>query len=187
MSARPHLLGIDDGPFEKRQSDRVPIVGVLMEGPDRVESVVLTRFPVDGEGVNAFLEKWISGLRLRPTLQGLVLGGITIAGLAVVDIAALSRALELPVLAVTRHDPARHRLHDALSAAGLAERLAIIERTAPAFRAEPGLWLAHAGIDREAACAMLLATRGKAKFPEPLRVAHLIARALVSGESRGRV
>ena len=28
---RPHTLGIDDGPFEKRTPGRVPIVGVMME------------------------------------------------------------------------------------------------------------------------------------------------------------
>ena len=29
---RPHVLGIDDGPFHKRQAHPVPIVGVMMEG-----------------------------------------------------------------------------------------------------------------------------------------------------------
>ena len=35
--------------------------------------------------------------------------------------------------------------------------------------------------------ALARATLGKAQLPEPLRIAHLIAAALVSGESRGRV
>jgi endonuclease V-like protein UPF0215 family len=184
--ARPHLLGVDDGPFEKGQHDRVPVVGVMMEGSDLVEAVALARFAVDGPGVTEFLAGWISGLRLRRSLQGIVLGGITIAGLAVIDIEALSRALRVPTLVVNRRDPGNHRLHEALDAAGLPERKEIVDRTPPAFEVQPGLWVARAGVERESALDLVRATLRKSKLPEPLRVAHLIARALVSGESRGR-
>ncbi len=34
---RPHVLGIDDAPFHKDQSQDVPIVGVMMEGATLVE------------------------------------------------------------------------------------------------------------------------------------------------------
>ena len=37
-----------------------------------------------------------------------------------------------------------------------------------------------------AAIRIVAATVRKAKIPEPLRIAHLIARAIVDGESRGR-
>ena len=184
---RPHVLGIDDGPFEKRQREPVPIVGVMMEGADLVESIAITGFPVDGAEATAFLAEWIRGLRLRPTLQGIALGGITIAGLGVVDIEALSRDLDVPTLVVTRRDPANHRLRDAFRAAGLGERLAIVERAAAAFEVEPGLFLAHAGCTRELAARLLRALLRKSKLPEPLRVAHLVAAALARGESRGRV
>jgi len=52
---RPHVLGIDDAPFEKGQSDEVPIVGVMMEGASLVEGVAVGRFAVDGEDATAFL------------------------------------------------------------------------------------------------------------------------------------
>ena len=184
---RPHVLGIDDGPFEKGQSGPVPLVAVMMGGADLCEAVAISRFPVDGPRATEFLIEWIAGLRLRPTLQGVVLGGITIAGLGVIEIEVVASELAVPTLTVTRRDPSGHRVHQALEAAGLAGRSAIVERAPPAKEVEPGLWLAHAGIDEEGALGLLRATLGKAKFPEPLRMAHLIARALVSGESRGRV
>jgi endonuclease V-like protein UPF0215 family len=185
--ARPHVLGIDDGPFEKRQRVPVPIVGVMMEGADLVEAVAVTEFPVDGAGATEFLIDWIRGLRLHPTLQGVVLGGITIAGLGVVDIEPLSASLEVPTLVVTRRDPANHRLREAFHAAGLAERLEVVERAACAFEALPGLFVAHAGIERDAAIRLLRAMLRKSRLPEPLRLAHLFAAALVHGQSRGRV
>ena len=106
-TARPHVLGIDDGPFEKFASRPVPVVGVMMEGPDLVEAVVRTEFPVDGDGATRFLADWVSSLRCRPALQGIFLGGITIAGLGLVDVVELSERLALPVLVVNRRDPPR--------------------------------------------------------------------------------
>jgi len=184
---RPHLLGIDDGPFDK-DADRVtPIVGVVMEGSDLVEGVAMTRFLIDGAGVTDFLVDWIAGLRFRPGLQGIVLGGITIAGLAVVDIERLSGALELPVMVVNRKDPREHRLAGALESAGLAERLAVVDRTPTSRPVSNGLYLACAGTSAEQAAQLIDASRRKGEMPEPLRLAHLIASAVVRGESRGRV
>lgn len=185
-TTRPHLLGIDDGAFDKRQSQSVPIAGVVMEGADLVEGVALTRFPVDGDGVTDFLARWIGASRFRPGLQGIVLGGITLAGLAVVDVCRLAEGLRLPVVVVNRRDPSEHRLDQALEAAGLAERIETVRRTPAPFRSPSGLFLGCAGAEPERAASLVEATRRKSDLPEPLRLAHLIARAVATGESRGR-
>jgi endonuclease V-like protein UPF0215 family len=99
--ARPHLLGIDDAPFEKRQREPVPIVAVMMEGADLVESVAVSAFAVDGDDATGFLADWIGGLRALASAQAILLGGITIAGLGVVDVEELARRLTRPVLVVT--------------------------------------------------------------------------------------
>jgi uncharacterized protein len=184
---RPHILGVDDAPFDKRQDLPVPIVGVVMEGPDRVESIALGEFPVDGEGAAEYLGSWVRGLRSRPTLQAVILGGITIAGLGIVDLTELAERLGLPVLAVTRHNPAASELADALHAAGLSHRLALLDRIPRAFGLGEGLYLAHAGATRVEAERLVRTTIAKSRLPEPLRLAHLIGQALVLRESRGRV
>jgi hypothetical protein len=186
LAGRPHVLGVDDGPFEKGQPEPVPLVGVMMEGADLVESVCVGRFPVDGPDVTAHLTRWISGLRSFPALQAVLLGGVTIAGLAVVDIDLLAQSLGLPVLVATRRDPLQSRVCEALRAAGLAERIAIVERMPRAAPVASGLYVAAAGATPEQARELALATLRQGAFPEPLRVAHLVARAIVSGESRGR-
>jgi endonuclease V-like protein UPF0215 family len=185
--SRPHTIGVDDAPFDKRQPGPVPIVAVAMEGHALIESVALGEFPVDGESAAEYLATWIGGLRTRPMLQAVILGGITIAGLGVVDVTALSERLTLPVLVVTRHNPAASDLADALRAAGLSRRLEILERIPRAYGIAAGLYLAHAGAPRVEAERLALATLGKAHLPEPLRVAHLIGQAIVLRESRGRV
>jgi endonuclease V-like protein UPF0215 family len=183
---RPHVLGIDDGPFEKGFSATTPIVGVMMEGAALVEAVAVTEFLIDGEEATDFIGDWIERMRFAPALQGVIFGGVTIAGLGVIDIEALAVRLRTPVIVVNRKDRTHHRLEHAFAAAGLSARLAVIERMPPVFRVSDGLHAAAAGIEVAPARRLLQATLAKSDLPEPLRVAHLMARAIVRGESRGR-
>ena len=82
------------------------------------------------------------------------------------------------MLAVTRRATGKSRVGEALIAAGLADRLPIVDRSPPAIRVRPGLYLAFAGTDREHAIALIEATLHKSRMPEPLRLAHLIGSAL---------
>jgi len=184
---RPHCLGIDDAPFDKHQPGAVPVVAVLMEGNDLVEGVALAEFPVDGDDATQFLAEWIDTLPWRRAIQAVVLGGITMAGLGLVDLEALARRLGVPVLAVTRRETSASRLPEALVAADLADRLPVIERAPRAIRVRPGLHVACAGASPERAIALTEATLRKSRMPEPLRLAHLIGAAVARGASRGRV
>jgi endonuclease V-like protein UPF0215 family len=185
--SRRHLIGVDEGPFDKFGGPReVTLVAVMMEGPDLVEAVATERFPVDGEEATQFLARWLGALRCRPALQGVLLGGVTLAGLGVVDLPALSAALSLPVLNVNRRRPGNDAVRKALETAGFAHRFGAVERAPEPREAAPGLWVGAAGLDPEEACAWVRAACGKAQIPEPLRLAHLIAAALATGESRGR-
>ena len=158
-----------------------------MEGPDQIEAVAIGAFPVDGDAATEYLANWISGLRTHAALQGVMLGGITIAGLGIIDLPVLAERIGVPVLAVTRNNPNNSELKAALKAAGLMERYPIAERSPRAYRVTDGLFLAHAGGKRTDAEELVRASLGKSRMPEPLRVAHLIGSALVLGESRGRV
>ena len=188
MDARPHVLGIDDGPFDKFASPApaTSIVGVMMEGADLVEAVAVTSFPVDGDGVTEFLADWIGGLRCRPGLHAVLVGGITIAGLCVIDVRELARRLGLPVVVVNRKEPSNARLCEALETAGFADRVALLDRAPPPLAMDGGLFVAAAGADPDQVEVLIRATRAKSDVPEPLRLAHLIARAVTHGESRGR-
>ncbi|HKA15965.1 MAG TPA: DUF99 family protein [Myxococcota bacterium] len=184
---RPHVLGIDDGPFEKHVAGaRAPIVGVMMEGHDLVEAVAITEFPVDGGGVTAFLAEWIRARRFAPTLDGLLFGGITLAGLAVLDPAALARELGAPVVVVNRKERSDAPLRSALAKAGLADRAALLDSAPASLELPGGIYAGIAGGPHDLAAALIARTRAKSELPEPLRLAHLFAHALVRGESRGR-
>ena len=185
---RPHVLGIDDGPFDKfeRAPGPVTLVGVMMEGSDLVEGVAVTAFPIDGADLTSFLAEWVGGLRLRPSLQAVMLNGITMAGLCVVDIEALAERLDAPVIVVNRRPPLDRALCRALESAGLADRIPLVRRAPRAHALPDGLFAATAGVATQRVAPLVAATRSKSLLPEPLRLAHMIARAIVMGESRGR-
>jgi endonuclease V-like protein UPF0215 family len=187
-SAQPHILGIDDGPVRKFEAPaaRAPIVGVMMEGSVLVEGVAVTSFPVDGDEVTEFLGSWIEGLRFRPALHAVLFKGISIAGLGVIDIRGLAKRLGLPAAIVNRREPSNDRLCVALESAGLRDRISLVTDAPRARRIDGELFVSTAGANDEKIVEWILATRAKSDLPEPLRLAHLIARALATGESRGR-
>lgn len=182
----PHVLGIDDGPFVKGESHDVPLAGVMTAGADLVECVAITRFAIDGDAVTDFLGDWIRDCRFGPSLRAVVFGGVTIAGLGVIDIERLSARLRRPVIVVNRRDPRHHRMQRAFAAAGLLDRLDLVEATPAAVRVSSGLFASFAGIDARSGAALLKSVTAKSQLPEPLRLAHLIATAVVRGQSQGR-
>jgi len=155
---RPHVLGIDDGPFVKHVTEKTLIVGVKMEGADLVEAVATSEFPVDGAEVTAFLGGWIEGLRFRPSLQCVLFGGITIAGLCVVDIEELSARLGLPIVIANRKLPSNAPLLRALESAGLSARIPVVDRAPLPFSVSEGLFAAQAGADPEWVVKLLQTT-----------------------------
>jgi len=183
---RPHVLGIDDGPFDKATDERVAVVGVMTEGAELVEAVAVTEFALDGDDAAEFLADWVAGLRFAEALHAVVLGGITIAGLGVVDLERLAGRLGRPVAVVNRQEPEDEPLTRALSAAGLDERIAIVERAPRPWLMNEGLYVTHAGAERDEVERILAATLNKSHLPEPLRLAHLIGAAIARGQSHGR-
>jgi uncharacterized protein len=182
---RRHVLSIDDGPFRKFRDREVIVVGVVTAGPDLIEGILVTRLEIDGEGATERLAAWIAGSRFRPVIRAILLGGISIAGLSIVDLPSLAAATGIPAIAVNRKAPRDGDLQAALAAAGLEARIPLIARAGPSRPCGP-IHVSCAGIEPEEAAEIVRAEAGRSKLPEGLRLAHLIARAYVLGESRGK-
>jgi uncharacterized protein len=183
-SKTPHAIGIDDGPFVKDRDPSTIVVGAVLSGPTQVEGFLTTSIPIDGPDPTPHLAEWIARSRFQPLLRVIFLRGITIAGLSVIDLPELAARTKLPVVAASRTAPDESTVAAALDAAGFSERKAALMRAGPAI-AWRNLHLEIAGISPHEACALVDLFAGKSTFPEPVRLAHLVARAVVDGESRG--
>ncbi len=153
----------------------------------RFDGVVIGKVRRDGADSARKLAQLVHSSRFRDHLQLVMLHGIALAGFNVVDIAALHRELGLPVLVVCRRQPDLDAIRAALleRVRGGRRKWALIERLPP-MRPAASVWVQSVGLPEEAVDGIVRRFAINGHVPEPLRTAHLIAGALVTGQSRGR-
>lgn len=182
-----HIVGFDDCPFPRGHRGDVAIVGTVFSGL-RLEGVLSGKVRRDGVNSTAELIRLTRGSRFFAHLQLIMLQGIAMAGFNVVDVPRLHAELGLPVLVVARGVPRREAMRKALleRIPGGVRKWALIEQLA---EMEPlaGVHVQRAGISRDEAGRVIQSLTPHGKIPEPLRVAHLIAGGVTTGESSGRV
>ena len=209
-----NVIGFDDGPFTREHRGDVLLVGVVCSGT-RVDGVISGRIRRDGANATRTMIDIVRASQFGAHLQAIMLQGIAVGGFNVVDVHALSAALEVPVLVVTRRRPdmagvrralfsdapaTRPRVAGAtrkwrlIEQAGTMEQLGSSQRSQRALGAaptgihtsEPRLWIQRAGLSLHDARRLVADTTLHGNIPEPLRLAHLIAGGITTGKSRGR-
>lgn len=181
-----NVVGFDDSPFPRPHRGDVRVVGVVYSGP-RLDGVLSGGVRRDGANATPRLAELIAGSKFAPQLQLVMLQGIALGGFNVLDIHGLHACLGIPVLVTARRAPRMELIREALlgRVPGGRRKWALIERAGPM---EPvgGLFVQRAGLSLGAAGAVIRRFSVHGHLPEPLRVAHLIAGGVGTGESRGR-
>jgi endonuclease V-like protein UPF0215 family len=181
-----YVIGIDDAPFERSYRGDVAIVGTVFNGA-RLEGVLVGKVRRDGDNATRNIVELITRSRFASSLQAVLLQGVTFAGFNVVDVERLSAHLRLPVVTVCRRRPDLGRIRRALleSVKGGKRKWRRIERLPPAKKCG-AVYAQGIHLDWEDTVALVERFATHSHLPEPLRTAHLIAGALVHGESRHR-
>jgi len=181
-----HTLAFDDAPFARSHRGPVLVVGTAFAHL-RLEGVLSLRVLRDGSDATASLGRAIAASKFAGSVKAVLLQGIALAGFNVVDIHALAETLSIPVIVVMRRPPRQEKVRRALldHTPGGARKWELVQRAGPP---EPvaGVHIQRAGIDLLLAGQLIAALSVDGRIPEPLRVAHLIAGGVTTGESRGR-
>lgn len=179
-----NVIGIDDGPFEKEHRGDVAAIGTIYAG-ERFDGLLIGKVRRDGRNSTDALAAMIEDSR-HDHIQLVMIHGIALGGFNVVDIQSLSQRLDRPVLVVARRKPDLAAIKKALytRVPGGKRKWRLIEEAGPMEPLED-LYVQRVGIETEAAAAVLRRFAIHGKLPEPLRMAHLIAGAVVRGESHG--
>ena len=183
------ILGLDDGPF-KRGDAEVLVVGAVFRGGSWMDGVLSTKVSVDGLDSTEKLVSLIRGCRFKD-LRVIMLDGIAFGGFNVVDINRLYSETELPVIVVTRDMPDFKEIRGALRNlpdSGVRWKMMkdAGEPKAVETRDSKQVFIQTAGINFKDAEAIVKLSATRSLIPEPIRVAHLIAQGIVSGESKGK-
>lgn len=182
-----HVIGFDDVPFARTHRGNVAVIGAVFAGT-RLEGVLSGRVRRDGANAARALARMVGGSKFAAHAQLIMLQGIALAGFNVVDVFALHRELRLPVLVVARRQPNLAAVRQALltRVRGGRRKWAIIERLGP-MEPVAGVYVQRVGITWHDAAAVIRRFAINSTIPEPLRVAHLIAGGIGTGQSGGRV
>lgn len=181
-----HVIGFDDAPFAPGHRGDVLLVGAVYAGP-RLEGVLSGKVRRDGINATRSIVHLVSGCHFREHLQAVMLQGITFGGFNVVDLQAMSEALQLPVIAVSRRPPDMAAVRNALlqHVPGGRRKWRLIEK-AGLMEPAAGVYVQRAGIPLRDTEVLIERLAVYGRLPEPLRTAHLIAGGIAQGESRHR-
>ncbi len=179
---KPHIrvLGIDDGPFTFDE-ERALFSGVLMRLPNYIEGASLSSVGVDGEDSAEKITEMVEGERWNGMLHAILIDGAALAGFNIVDIDALSDRTGVPAITVTSERPDMESIKQALKAHfkewqgryEMLERREIHEIGVP----EGIVYISFSGTDLKGAKEIVRKSIIRGLTPEPIRVAHIIARA----------
>ncbi len=179
---RVRCVGFDDS----FRGDDCYIVGCVTE-LHYVEGFMMEKISVDGFDSTEKIVKMISRSKFREQLKCIFLSGITFGGFNLADISEIYEKTNVPVVVVMRKIPNFEKIKEALEKVGdFEKRWKIVER-AGEVRKLGNVYVQLAGCELSDAEKFLKATTLKGNIPEPLRIAHLVASAIVHGESRGKV
>lgn len=179
------VIGFDDAPFQRHGENPVHVAGVVC-ATDRFEGMIWDQVEPDGFDATDVLAARVESSKFHDQLHAIFLDGIALGGFNVVDVPTLSERLDLPVLTVIRRRPDWTAIEAALNnVARPEEKLAAMKRAGEVHQGDHIFFQTFA-LSPEPARKLLRRTTREGHIPEPIRLAHLIARAVVTGESGRR-
>ena len=189
MKQQMRVLGIDDSPFDFGDSTAL-VVGALVRVPNYLECVMKTEVAVDGIDASEKVTDMVLGSRYRDQIKLILIDGVALAGFNVLDIDYIHSSLKLPVLTITRDKPDFAKMRAALMKYFPDWKVRFDLLRKHALREIPTehkpLYASGLGLEWREFEELVRMSTVLGAVPEPLRVAHLIAAAMVRGESYGR-
>ncbi len=189
MKTQIRVLGIDDSPFNFGDK-KTSVIGVVMRIPSYIEAVLKTEVMVDGDDACGKLKEMINFSRYKDQLKLVMLDGVALGGFNVVDIKELSEEISIPIITITREEPNLESMEKALKEhfKDWKKRLDIIKfgELFTVKTAHKPIFVKFVGLELEDVKRIIEQSTIRGALPEPIRVAHLIASGITTGESYGR-
>ncbi|MBD2772461.1 DUF99 family protein [Iningainema tapete] len=176
------VIGFDDAPFIRGAGGNVPIAGVVCAGT-RFEGMLWGEVQIDGLDATENICKLLMGSKFLPQLHIILLDGIGFGGFNVVNLPELANRLQLPCVAVMRRQPDLVAVEEAMSRLpNFPQRLELLKLAGRIYE-DPPFFFQLSGEEPETITSVLHRLTDCGKVPEALRLAHLIAAAIIKGES----
>lgn len=182
------ILGIDDAPFPPHTKNKVMLIGTVFRGGTWLDGVLRTHITGDGEDSTEKIIQMVNKTRHKDQIGVIMLDGITFGGFNLANIKEIFDKTEIPVIVIMRKFPNFERIKKALMRfEDHKKRWNFILAAGTVFKIEnkEPIYIQIRGIDLEDAKEIVALSTTRSAIPEPIRVAHLIAAGVETGESRG--
>ncbi len=182
------ILGIDDSPFPAHTTQPVMVVGTVFRAGEWLDGVLRTFIQGDGKDSTTKIISMVNSTRHKDQLGVIMMDGITFGGFNVINIQKIFQATGIPVIVIMRRYPNFEKIKKALKRFGdWEERWQDIMDAGEIYEIEneENIYIQINGIDLKDAKEIIRLSTTRSAIPEPVRVAHLIAAGVVTGESKG--
>jgi endonuclease V-like protein UPF0215 family len=182
------ILGVDDSPFPSHTTEEVMIVGTVFRAGMWLDGVLSTYIHGDGTDGTKKITEMVKNSRNLDQLGVIMLDGITFGGFNLVNIREIFESTGVPFIVIMRKIPNFESFKKALKRFDDWESrwLNVIEagKVYKINTSEP-IYMQIYGIKRIDAEKIVKLSTTRSAIPEPLRVAHIIAAGIITGESKG--
>lgn len=179
------VVGIDDAPFKKFTKGKVLVIGTIFRGGTWLDGLLSTKVSIDGTNSTKKLIEMINKCKFKPQLRCILLDGIALGGFNIVDVKELNKKTKIPVMVIIRRYPDFKKINETLKKINKAKKYKLIEKAGPVHKLGK-IFIQINGLTLEQAKSILKITCTRSLIPEPIRVAHLIASGIITGQSKGK-
>jgi len=153
---------------------------------DYVEGFLIDEIEVDGWDVSEKIVRLIEDSRFFRQIRCILLSGITFAGFNIADLDYIYEQLKIPIIIVLRKYPNFEKIRRALKNLDKPELRMKLIKKAGTVKDVKKILVQNYACDLDFVERILKLTIRRGKIPEPLRIAHLVASALIYKESKRR-
>ena len=189
MKSQIRTLGIDDAPF-KFTDKTTEVIAVLLRGNFYIDGILKTKIKVDGKDATDKLIEMIGTSRYKEQIKTIMIDGIALGGFNVIDMQKLYTDLHIPVITITRKKPDLNAMKMVLKKKfkdwNRKWNVIISNEIVQIKRGRSNLYVNYVGLKLSEVKEILDITTLRGVMPEPIRIAHIIAAGIKTGESHGR-
>ncbi len=172
------VLGIDDAAFSF-DDDETFLTGVVYRGTEFIEDIVATPVTVDGEDSTEKVVEIFRACQNTLQVKAILLDGISFAGFNIVDLDDVTEETGKPVIAVTANEPDRDDFRATMERTdNFDEKFDKFEDAREIELKDGKVYIQFSGVSFESAKKIVENSTIHGLTPEPIRVAHMIGRAM---------
>jgi endonuclease V-like protein UPF0215 family len=182
------ILGIACSSFNRLEDQDVPVIGIVYRGSELFEGLLKTTLQVDGDDATNKIGNMICKSPHWKQLKVIMTRGVTIAGFNCINLKQLSEITSLPVISIVDRMPDMSSIANALKnlpngslKLQILKNNGIPKQLSLASDQEP-IYVQSYGIEEDEVIHIIRNSVITGRFPEPLRVARLVAVGLAENE-----